>query len=121
MKPECKINSQGNKEWYLNGVLHREDGPAVEYANGTKQWLIDGRLHREDGPAIEWPNGTKQWWLNGRLIEPEENLIEIPETEEEMLSLINEMKFVKINGEYVYVKRYIKSIDWFYNKYRLLF
>jgi len=28
----------GSKEWFLNGQRHREDGPAVEYANGHKEW-----------------------------------------------------------------------------------
>jgi hypothetical protein len=23
-------------EWYLNGNLHREDGPAAEFSNGSK-------------------------------------------------------------------------------------
>ena len=35
-KPECKTYENGDKEWYLNGKLHREDGPAVEDANGYK-------------------------------------------------------------------------------------
>ncbi len=26
-----------NKEWYYNGILHRIDGPAIEYANGDKK------------------------------------------------------------------------------------
>ena len=29
--------------WYnLEGQLHREDGPACEYANGIKEWYING-------------------------------------------------------------------------------
>ena len=48
-----RVNDGGTKEWFLNGKRHREDGPAVEYANGYKSWYINGELHREDGPAIE--------------------------------------------------------------------
>ncbi|WP_202416732.1 hypothetical protein [Duganella qianjiadongensis] len=51
----------------MNEQLHREDGPAVEYANGRKEWYQQGKRHREDGPAIELPNGTKYWYLNGVL------------------------------------------------------
>jgi hypothetical protein len=65
-KPECKTYPSGTKEWYLNGKLHREDGPAVERASGTKQWLLNGSLHREDGPALEWADGNKYWFLNGK-------------------------------------------------------
>ena len=56
----------GTKQWYINGKRHREDGPAVEWAGGTKSWCINGKRHREDGPAIEWANGTKQWYINGK-------------------------------------------------------
>ena len=30
-------------EWYLNGQLHREDGPAIEYSNGHKAWYLNGQ------------------------------------------------------------------------------
>jgi hypothetical protein len=66
-KPECKTYADGDKEWFLNGKYHREDGPAVEEASGYKEWRLNGKLHREDGPAIEHANGDKQWWLNGKL------------------------------------------------------
>ena len=33
----------GDKEWFVNGKLHRLDGPAVEFADGTKVWYIDGK------------------------------------------------------------------------------
>jgi hypothetical protein len=59
-------------EWYLNGKLHREGGPARERANGNKYWFINGKLHREDGPAIEYSDGTKHWYLNGIQLTEEE-------------------------------------------------
>ena len=55
----------GYSAWYLNGKLHREDGPAVEDSNGHKSWYLNGELHREDGPAVEWSNENKSWYLNG--------------------------------------------------------
>lgn len=55
----------GIRQWHLNGRLHREDGPAIEWTDGGKEWLIDGRHHREDGPAIELCDGTRRWFLNG--------------------------------------------------------
>src|SRR5271165_3270221 len=81
-KPYCKVETNGNKFWYLNGQLHRveinpETGltmPAVEYANGTKYWYLNGLLHRvevnpETGltmPAVEYASGDKCWYLNGK-------------------------------------------------------
>jgi len=58
--------ADGTKFWYLNGSLHREDGPAVEYADGSKEWYLNDRLHREDGPAVEYADGGKEWFLNGK-------------------------------------------------------
>ena len=52
--------------YYLNGKIHREDGPAIEMANGNKYWYLNGRFHREYGPAIEYSDGAKKWYLNGK-------------------------------------------------------
>jgi hypothetical protein len=58
----------GNKWWCLkNGLLHREDGPAIEYADGYKAWYINGKFHRIDGPAIVGLDGYKSWYLEGVL------------------------------------------------------
>jgi hypothetical protein len=38
-----KVYPDGNKYWCLNGELHREDGPACEYASGYKVWYLDGK------------------------------------------------------------------------------
>ena len=62
-----KRHSTGTKTWWLNGKLHRKDGPAVKTYNGTKSWYINDKRHREDGPAIEWSFGTKQWYINDKL------------------------------------------------------
>jgi len=62
-----KVYPNGDKCWYLNGMFHREDGPAIEYANGDKRWYMNGKLHREDGPAIDCADGSKHWYLNGKL------------------------------------------------------
>jgi hypothetical protein len=58
--------ASGDKFWYLDDKRHREDGPAVEYANGDKEWFLGDERHREDGPAIEWENGSKSWWIDGK-------------------------------------------------------
>ena len=63
-----KVDSHGNKSWYLNDKLHRTDGPAYEGADGTKYWLLDGKLHRIDGPAVEYAIGTKEWWLDDTML-----------------------------------------------------
>ena len=62
-----------SKYWFLNGKLHRTDGPAIEYADGTKRWYLNGEYHRIDGPAVEYPDGTKRWFLNGKYYTREEH------------------------------------------------
>ena len=61
-----KLWNVTTQRWYLNGVLHREDGPAIIHANGSKRWWLNGDLHREDGPAEIFANGAKFWFLNGK-------------------------------------------------------
>ena len=47
-----KVKDDGTRFWYLNGNLHREDGPAVEWADGGYEWWLNGEPHRVDGPAL---------------------------------------------------------------------
>ena len=63
---EIKVERDGTRLWYLHGVLHRGDGPAVEWPEGDRRWYQFGKEHREDGPAIERVNGTKEWFRNGK-------------------------------------------------------
>jgi len=83
------IDAQGNQCWYLNGKLHREegpavvcengdkawwikgerhrtDGPAIEHADGSEEWFYEGKYHRINGPALKWTNGIEEWWIHGK-------------------------------------------------------
>jgi hypothetical protein len=55
----------GSVRYYLDGVPHREDGPAIEHSNGTKSYHLHGRFHRIDGPAVEYADGRKSFYING--------------------------------------------------------
>jgi len=60
---ECYL-WQHSRRWYKKGkLLHRENGPAVEFDNGTKYWLINNQYHRVDGPAREYYSGVKEWFI----------------------------------------------------------
>jgi len=63
------VDDDGNKYWYCNDVLHREDGPAVINITSlnVEVWWVNGVKHREDGPAIVYANGDKEWFLNGKM------------------------------------------------------
>jgi hypothetical protein len=62
----------GCKEWYKDGKLHREGGPACEYSNGDKVWYKEGVRHREEGAALEFASGNKYYYLNGKQVEEED-------------------------------------------------
>src|SRR5665213_1089662 len=64
---QCVIWLNSLRLWYVDGILHRDTGPAVEYPNGARKWYRKGRRHRIDGPAVESPDGHFGWYRNGRL------------------------------------------------------
>ena len=90
IKYEVKVYTNGHKEWYINGKLHREDGPAVEWNDGTKSWWLNNKRHREDGPAVEYSDGYKDWYLNGKRLTQEEFNKRMTSTVEMTMAQINE-------------------------------
>jgi hypothetical protein len=95
------IEGSDGSKWYINDKLHREDGPVIEYANGTTCWYLDGKLHRENGPAIESANGDKLWYLNGK------NLTEEEFKERTKKNLTPVVKVIEIDG----VRYELKKLD----------
>ena len=75
LKYRIEVDKWGARCYYnTDGQLHRENGPAIEYADGSKSWCQNDQYHRTDGPAIEFVNGTKEWYINGeRLTKAEFN------------------------------------------------
>ena len=45
----------------------------IVYPNGNKYWYLNYKLHREDGPAEEFANGDKYWYLNGKIVTEQEH------------------------------------------------
>lgn len=55
-----KYEEDGRREWYLDGKLHREDGPAYEAINGIG-WFLNGKELTEEE--------FKQWTVKKELNE----------------------------------------------------
>ena len=75
MKYEKITDPDGVLNWYLNELLHRENGPAVLWPDGTQFWYLNGLLHRTDGPAYicpTFPTVTQFWYLNGTKLNVEQ-------------------------------------------------
>jgi hypothetical protein len=90
IKYEVRVYTNGDKYWYLNGKLHREEGPAMEWANGDDFWYLNGKLHREDGPAVAHSDGYKAWYLNDEPLTEEEFNERMTPTVEMTMAQINE-------------------------------
>jgi hypothetical protein len=90
-EPKLEIDKWGTKTWWLNGKLHRVDGPAWEDKNGTKFWYRHGKSHREDGPADDYADGYNRWYFNDKYYSEFDDWLEantfISEEEKLMLKL----------------------------------
>jgi len=47
-------------------VIRNKYTSHIKLTDGTQKWYKNGVLHREDGPAIIEPNGHQVWYFNGR-------------------------------------------------------
>ena len=65
------LDKSGNKFWYKDGLLHRNDDlPAIEWANGDRYHYENGLLHRYGNlPAIVSAVGYKVWYVNGQFVQ----------------------------------------------------
>ena len=64
MSDRTPIRDANNNLYWHDGIYSF----VQYYATGNKYWYIDNNLHREDGPAVELGDGTKYWFLNGKYI-----------------------------------------------------
>jgi len=82
--------------YFIKGtkILHREDGPAIEWDDGSKEWFKNGKRHRDDGPAIEWYDGEAEWCLNDVSFEIKELWFEALTEEQKKKALYSEY-FIK--------------------------
>jgi len=59
-----------------NGVITNKGFETILTAEGDRNWYLDGKLHREDGPAVESGLSKNLWYLDGvRLYEPQIRLL----------------------------------------------
>ena len=73
---ETHTDKDGVEQWYKNGKLHRDNGPAVKFANKPDRngllpirseiWYKNGKKHRDDGPAVKFVDGTEFWYNEGQ-------------------------------------------------------
>lgn len=81
------VISKFKKEWWYEGVMHRDNGAAAVISHRehplsiTEKWFVYGILHRENGPAvINTINGKIQmyrFYLDGKYLSTSEYLAEV--------------------------------------------
>jgi len=62
---KVKVYDSGNKYWYLDGKLHREDGPAIEFSYGANEWYLYGKFLTE----AEHKAATSKHTCEGKIVE----------------------------------------------------
>ena len=63
------VEYNGAKFWYRNGELHRESGPACEYADGDKYWYFNGIAYTESAYKAEIAKRSTTPPCNGKIVE----------------------------------------------------
>ena len=70
-----KFFPNGSRFYYNSkGYVHRTNSPAMIYREGNSWknlWYLNGIIHRDDGPAIENSSGYKEYWYYGNKINVE--------------------------------------------------
>ena len=62
---ELEIDEEGTCRYRLNGLLHRQWGPAITWHTGELEYWQDGQPHRLDGPAVIHRDYLG-WFIQGR-------------------------------------------------------
>lgn len=83
---------------YLNGEIHREDGPAMFCKDEMECWYLNNEKHCDCGPAFILYNFrkevvVKEWWLHGQQVTAMEVFDQLtPEQQGKVVWEINEWK-----------------------------
>ena len=64
----CIITYYGDKYYFFNKLKHKDDGPAVCIYNQVDMYYMEGKLHRLDGPAKIFKDGRLEWWYQDNKI-----------------------------------------------------
>ena len=69
-----KYNNYGDIYYYKKGtrIYHNPYGPAYINKQGYKEYFIDGKIHRLDGPALIFNNYDQQYWINDECLTKQE-------------------------------------------------
>jgi hypothetical protein len=58
------VTSEWRTIYTVDKLRHREDGPAVIWADGMQLWYQKDKLHRLDGPAVIHADGGQEYYIN---------------------------------------------------------
>lgn len=67
-----KINWKIFTCWFKQGLLHNENGPAIQYPDYRKDWYVNGEKHIEEKPNAFYQDSDNEWWIEGTQYSEEE-------------------------------------------------
>ena len=109
------IRSNGTVEYWKEGYLHRENGPAIQCLNGDYVYMQNGYTHREDGPAIK-ENNKLEYWVNNKKHRIDGPAVEyiVPEDQIKHMEIaLNAVDMISSLGEIIASIKEEKSEYWF--------
>lgn len=62
----------GDKCYFENSIIHPINEEILIDEKYSVLWLT-GVRHRDDGPAVEYANGNKEWYYHGKHISCKDN------------------------------------------------
>lgn len=79
----------GDRFHFVNGLPHRTDGPAKEFADGTMKWYFEGRFIKRTMIQVPGPgNKFKKWTIHNSF-----------DTKQEFLDSIKDLYEIYISGK----------------------
>ena len=60
-------SATGDVEYFTNGKRNRADGPAFVTSYGHIEYWVDGKCHNPNGPAVIGSDGTIEYWIDNKL------------------------------------------------------
>lgn len=64
MTAQCMVQP---RQASIPGTAGPGDGVVmIESPSGSHEWYRGDKRHRENGPALEWADGSREWFRDGR-------------------------------------------------------
>tara|TARA_B110000503_G_C7114828_1_gene399881 strand:+ start:944 stop:1201 length:258 start_codon:yes stop_codon:yes gene_type:complete len=67
------VDGFGDKCYFENSIYQSLDNKVMAHSKTYSVLWLTGVRHRDDGPAVEYANGNKEWYYHGKHISCKDN------------------------------------------------